>query len=121
MILTLSRNISNPDLSCDEFGSRPKESDSRVGPKYADSTRGLSSMIRDSKIFRAARGLSLLTQPVTPGRRGRTQTRPVATLLFVEGRSHYEPVIHISHAGRAGGDQGLPSHAFHTVALKALP
>ena len=80
MILTLSRNISNPDLSCDEFGSRPKESDSRVGPKYADSTRGLSSMIRDSKIFRAARGLSLLTQPVTPGRRGRTQTRPVATL-----------------------------------------
>src|ERR1700735_5599750 len=53
MILTLSRNISNPDLSCDEFGSRPKESDSRVGPKYADSTRGLSSMIRDSKIFRA--------------------------------------------------------------------
>src|ERR1700735_5354680 len=81
MILTLSRNISNPDLSCDEFGSRPKESDSRVGPKYADSTRGLSSMIRDSKIFRAARGLSLLTQPVTPGRRGRTQTRPVATLV----------------------------------------
>src|ERR1700735_3641345 len=86
MILTLSRNISNPDLSCDEFGSRPNESDSRVGPKYADSTRGLSSMIRDSKIFRAARGLSLLTQPVTPGRRGRTQTRPVATLrLLVDG------------------------------------
>ena len=62
------------------LGQGLKESDSRVGPKHTDSTRGLSSKIRDSKFFRAAHGLSLLTQPVAPGRRGRTQTRPVATL-----------------------------------------
>jgi len=40
-------------------GQGLKESDSRVGLKYTDSTRGLSSKIRDSKFFRAARGLIL--------------------------------------------------------------
>ena len=41
--ITLSRKIFNSDSSRDKFGSRTKESDSRVGPKHTDSTRGLSS------------------------------------------------------------------------------
>jgi hypothetical protein len=65
-------------------GQGLKESDSRVGLKHTDSTRGLSSKIRDSKFFRAARGLILLTRPVAPGRKQRTQTRPVATLSVLQ-------------------------------------
>src|SRR6266404_992863 len=88
MILTLNLNITRTHHMMSS-GQRARESDSRVGPKHTDSTRGLSSKARDSKISRASRGFNLLTRPVSLGQTWRTQTRPVATL----NTSHEMPHI----------------------------